>query len=72
MRGLRGAFGSITSQCDGTGVPAAACNIKYVYDSSNYTRFKKQSAMAKNYNDIASGGDDSNTSQSTIRHIRRY
>lgn len=72
MHGLRGAFGAITSHCDGTGVPAAACNIKYVYDSSNYTTYKKQSAMAKNYNDISSGGDQSNTSQVAIRHIRRY
>lgn len=72
LKGLRQHFGQIVSQCDGTGVPAAACNIKYVYDSSNYITYKKQSAIAKNYNDITTGGDQSNASQSAIRAIRRY
>lgn len=72
VKGLRGHFGHIVSLCDGTGVPAAACNTKYVYDSSNYITYKKQCAMAKNYNDITTGGDQSNASQSAVRAIRRY
>jgi hypothetical protein len=48
LKGLR--FGSILSNCDGTGVPAAACNGKYVYDSSNYVTYLKQVAMQKDYN----------------------
>lgn len=72
MRGLRQHFGHIEDQCDGTGVPAAACNVKYVYDASNYITYKKQSAMAKNYNDISSGGNKYSGSQSAVRAIRRY
>jgi hypothetical protein len=72
LRGLSQHFGKIQSRCDGTGVPPASCNVKYVYDASNYITYKKQSAIAKNYNDISSGGDNSNASQSAIRAIRRF
>ena len=53
-------------------IPAAACNVKYVYDSSDYTTYLKQRAVNKNYNDLSYGGDDSNSSQSAQRAIRRY
>ena len=53
-------------------IPAAACNGRYVYDSSDYTTYLKQKAVNKNYNDLSYGGNDSSTSQSSIRHIRRY
>ena len=60
--GLQGRLGSIISRCDGTGVPASVCNNKFVPDSSDYTTFKKQSAMNKNYNDLGFGGDIHNAS----------
>lgn len=44
------------SQCDGTGVEGASCNASYVYDSSDYIRFKKLRAMNQNYNDSSNGG----------------
>lgn len=72
MNGLRQRFGAIQSRCDGSAVPPAACNVKYVYDSSDYTTYARQRAENKNYNDRSFGGDDSHTSQSAIRHIRRY
>jgi len=72
MRGLRTHFGHIADKCDGSGVPPASCNTKYVYDSSDYITYKKQSAIAKNYNDISTGGNASSTSQSAIRAIHRY
>lgn len=72
LRGLRKNFGSIRDDCDGTYVPPASCNVKYVYDSSDYITYKKQSAIAKNYNDLTNGGNSSNASQSAIRAIRRY
>lgn len=53
-------------------IPSATCNVKYVYDSSNYTRFLKQQAVSRNYNDLTFGGDDSHSSQSAIKAIRRY
>ena len=70
--GLKQRMGSIQNRCDGTNVPAAACNTKYVYDSSDYSIYLKQKAMVKNYNDKSFGGDDYNASQSAIRAIRRY
>jgi hypothetical protein len=43
-------------QCDGTGVPASSCNVKFVADSSDYTKFRRQSAFSNNYNDLKNGG----------------
>jgi hypothetical protein len=60
--GLQGPFGSMISRCDNTGVAAAVCNTRFVPDSSDYTKFKKQSAMNQNYNDLGFGGDVHNAS----------
>ena len=82
LHGLRTHFGSVQSSCIPSAtysslqllnnIPAAACNVKYVYDSSDYTTYLKQRAVNKNYNDYSYGGDDSNSSQSAIRAIRRF
>lgn len=72
MSGLRTRFGAIQSRCDLSGIPPASCNVKYVYDSSDYVTYLKQRAVNKNYNDLSNGGDDSSTSQSAIRAIRRF
>ena len=71
LKGLSQRFGSIHSLCDGSGVPPAACNGKYVYDSSDYIKFARQRAENKTYNDLNFGGDSSNSTQSVIRAIRR-
>jgi hypothetical protein len=70
LRGLR--IGAIFSNCDGTNVPGASCNPKYVYDSSNYTTFLKQKANAKNYNDTSFIGNSYNSSQSALRRAHIY
>lgn len=82
LKGLRQRFGSIQNSCVPSAaynslqlinnIPAAACNVKYVYDCSDYVTYLKQKAVNKNYNDLTYGGDQSNTSQSAIRAIRRY
>lgn len=82
LRGLRGHFGSVQNTCVPSAVysnlqmiadiPAAACNVKYVYDSSDYVRYLKQRAVNKNYNDLTYGGDQYKSSQSAQRAIRRY
>lgn len=82
LKGLSQRFGSTQSSCVPsavysnlqliTNIPAATCNVKYVYDSSDYTTYLKQKAVNKNYNDLSYGGDDNNSSQSAIRAIRRY
>lgn len=72
MNGLRGRFGAITSQCDDSGIPPAACNGKFVYDSSDYITFLKQQAVNRNYNDYSNGGNENSGSQVASRAIRRY
>ena len=72
MKGLSGRFGSIQSACDGTFVPPASCNVKYVYDSSDYITFLKQQAINKNYNDLSNAGNNNSASQSAFRAVRRY
>lgn len=72
LSGLKQRFGHIQDQCDGSGIPPSSCNVRYVYDSSDYIRFQKQRAINKNYNDASYGGDQSSASQSAWRHVRRY
>lgn len=52
-------------------VPSATCNVKFVYDSSDYVTYLKQKAMVKNFNDSSFGGDQSGSSQSALKSIRR-
>jgi len=72
LHGLRTHFGAIQDLCDGTKVPPASCNVKYVADSSDYIRFRKNQAINRNYNDRSFGGDDYSSSQSAYRAVRRY
>ena len=67
--GLR--IGSIISACDSTGVEGSSCNPKFVPDSSDYIRFKKQQAMNRNYNDSKNGGDESNGSYVALMRVTR-
>jgi len=70
--GWKSIIGSIISQCDGTGVAASVCNNRYVPDSSDYIKFKKQMAVNANYNDLKNGGDRNNASQVPLSTIRRF
>ena len=70
--GLKQRFGAVMLQCDGTGVEAAACNTKYVYDSSDYSRYLKQRAINQTYNNLSNGGNNSSGAQVAWRGIRRY
>jgi hypothetical protein len=82
LKGLSHRFGSISNTCTPSAIysniqmlnniPAAACNVKFVYDSSDYVTYLKQKAVNKNYNDLSYGGDQSSASQSKLRAIRRY
>jgi hypothetical protein len=82
VKGLRHRFGATSISCqpsvlwsslqvDPT-IPSSTCNVKYVYDGSDYIRFKKNQAVNRNYNDRSFGGNEFSGSQSAIRHIRRY
>tara|TARA_Y100000992_G_scaffold79073_3_gene50149 strand:- start:192 stop:596 length:405 start_codon:yes stop_codon:yes gene_type:complete len=43
--GLRG------GKCDASKIESASGNVKFVSDSSLYTRFRRETAIGKNYND---------------------
>jgi hypothetical protein len=64
--------GHVQATNDGTGIPSSTCNVKYVYDGSDYTTFKKNQAINRTYNDFSFGGDKSNASQSAWRRVRRF
>ena len=82
MKGLRQHFGAVQATCIPSAIystlqlndkiPAAACNVRYVYDSSDYTTYLKQRAVNKNYNDLSYGGNDYKAAQSATKAIRRY
>ncbi len=45
-------------------------NQKYVYDSSNYVRFKKLQAIGKLYNDSSFGGSGGSTMSEVLGRVR--
>ena len=63
--------GSIFAIPDGTGVPSSNTNVKYVYDGSDYTRFKKQQASNRNYNDTSFGGAGASNTFIALNRVRR-
>jgi hypothetical protein len=82
LNGLKQHFGATSVSCRPSviwsasqidpEVPSSTCNVKYVYDGSDYITFKKNQAINRNYNDRSFGGDDYSTSQSKIRSSKRY
>lgn len=72
LHGLRERFGAIQNLCDGSLVPPSACNVKFVYDGSDYTTYLKQKAVNQNYNDLSFGGNKYSAAQNAIRSIRRF
>jgi hypothetical protein len=69
--GWKGHIGSIISHCDTTGVAASVCNVKFVPDSSDYIKYKKQRAMNHVYNDLSYGGDKNHASYVNWMAVRR-
>ena len=51
-------------------VKLASSNVRFVYDSSDYTRFKKMEARNKTYNDLSFGGDQHNGSYTFLNNLR--
>jgi hypothetical protein len=67
----RGNMGTIMSVCDDTGVPAGSGNSKFVSDSSDYARYKRERAQNQNYNDPGFGGYN-NSAYVHLMHVRRH
>jgi hypothetical protein len=53
------------------GPAAFTGNPTYVYDSSDYIRFKKLQSKKLNYNDSSFGGDQNYASQTALSAVRR-
>jgi hypothetical protein len=68
--GLSRRIGSIWSNCDTTGIPPSSCNVKYVYDSSDYIKFKKLRAHNVNYNDAGYEGTGRSSEYTAINRVR--
>jgi hypothetical protein len=49
-------MGSLINQCDSTSVPVSTCNPKYVYDSSDYVKYRRERSINQNFNDLKDGG----------------
>ena len=61
--------GSIFAKPDGSGVPSATTNVKWVYVGSDYVKFKRQQAENRSYNDWNFGGSN-NGSYPAIMRVR--
>jgi hypothetical protein len=53
------------------GTSAYTGNPKFVYDGSDYVRYRKLAAMNRNYNDSSFGGDQSNATYTFLNRVRR-
>ena len=70
--GMARLIGSVKSNCkDPTGIPPSTCNTKFVYDSSDFIRFRKQQAINRNRTDYSYGGDHNNASYVSLMRARR-
>lgn len=64
-------IGSMWKNCDSSDVPASSCNVKFVSDSSDYVRFKKEKAINQTYNDYSFGGDNNGSYDAWMRIHRK-
>jgi hypothetical protein len=69
--GWKSRIRSMFNNCDGSGIPPSSTNVKFVSDSSDYSRFKKMNAINKAYNDSSFGGDNNNASYVATMAVRR-
>ncbi len=63
--------GSILKQRNPSGIPSASTNVKYVYDGSDYTTFRKQQAINRTYNDYSYGGAGRSNTFIALNRVRR-
>ena len=73
VNGIQGNLTINRAQVNGTTNNGGAYytgNPRYVYDSSNYIRYRKDIAIQKNYNDSTDGGNYQSTVANTLMRIR--
>lgn len=81
LKGLKQNFGSTGTSCKAgviwsalqlnDSIPSSTCNTKFVYDGSDYIKFKRNQSVNRNYNDLSNGGNEYSAQQSKYRSIRR-
>lgn len=69
--GLARVIGSVPQMCDDSNIAPSSTNVRWVSDSSEYMRYKKQVAMVRNHNDLSNGGDEHNGSFVPLMRARR-
>jgi hypothetical protein len=69
--GWKSRIGSIISRCDNTGIAANSGNQRFVADSSDYIKYKKQMAVQRTYNDSKFGGNQSHAEYVPLMAVRR-
>lgn len=60
----------IPNMNDGSGVPPSTTNVKFVSDSSDYTRYKKQRMANVTYNARPTGGSNNHHINFNEKHFR--
>lgn len=70
--GWKNRIRNMINNCDGTGIPSSTTNVKFVADSSDYAKFKKQRAINLNYNDSKFGGDKNHASYVARMGVHRF
>jgi hypothetical protein len=67
--GYKRLIGSILSNCDQSQITGSTTNVRFVADSSDYIKYKKQSATVANYNDLTNGSN-TNGSYTPLMRVR--
>ena len=70
LSGWQSSAGSVQTEKSGKGAFYSG-NPKFVYDATDYVRFKKLQAINKNYHDPTFGGDDHHASQVALKNSHR-
>lgn len=70
--GYKSNIGSVLNNADNSGIPASSTNTRYVADSSDYIKFKKNRAINQLYNDSKFGGDQNHASYVPRLAVHRY
>jgi hypothetical protein len=70
--GYKSIIGRVLNNADNTGIPASSTNTRFVADSSDYVKFKKNRAINQMFNDYKFGGDKNNASYVPMMAARRF
>ena len=70
--GWKSRIRNMFSNCDSSVIPPSTTNVRFVADSSDYSKYKKNVAINQIYNDSKFGGDQHNASYVPRMAVHRY